>query len=200
MEQQKKMSHDKVKSLKHDNKQLGRKALRIVQLNLRFCILLSLFIITVGLVAHLNSALYQTPKHLTLHQYVRNFFNDPYRARLKDSSQMNSTEHDDSFDPDEFDLVWSEETVELFQDQLGIVIEDDGDKLKSLKCRIGEEFIVSALPGPNDEDLSDIVWQYLSLIALELHTIQYDDDGKRLQLKAFVTEQMRAQLNELFEG
>lgn len=194
------MTHDKEKLSKQDNKQLGRKAIRLLQLNLRFCLLLTLFIITSLLVAQLYIALHRQPKHLTLHQYVRNFFNDPYRQPLRQQPQMNSSdEEDEDFSSDELELGWSDETVELFQDQLGIIIEDDGDKSKSLTCRMGEEFIVSALPGANDEYLNDIVWQYVSLMALETQTIQTNNDNKKLSLKAFVTEQMRVQLNELFE-
>lgn len=192
-----KMSYDKLKFAKQDNKQLGRKALRLMQLNLRFCIFLSLFLITVILIVRLNGALYNQPKHLTLHQYVRNFFNDPYRLPLK-NSQSNDSD-DEAFAPDEFDLIWNEDTIELFQDQLGVIIDDDGDASKSLTCTIGEDFVVSSLPGVNDENLSDILWQYVSLVALESQSVQHDN-GKRLSLKAFVTEQMRTRLNELFEG
>lgn len=58
---------------------------------------------------------------------------------------------------------------------------------------------MSALPGADDESLSVILWQYVSLIALESQIIE-NDGPKRLSLKAFVTEQMRVALNELFEG
>lgn len=195
------MTYDKLKFSKQDNKQLGRKAFRLLQLNLRFCILLLLLLITVIVVACLNRTLHRHPKHLTLHQYVRNFFNDPYQLPLRSRQKMNNSNNDDDecYEIEDTELIWSDETVELFQDQLGIIIEDGGDEQKTLKCRLGEEFIVSALPGPNDENLSDIVWQYVSLIALESQTIQ-NDDAKQLSLKAFVTEQMRAGLNELFEG
>lgn len=188
------MTYDKVKLLKQENKQLGRKAVRLVQLNCRFCILLSLLFITVVLVAHLNRTLYYQPKHLSLHQYVKNFFNDPNQKLLK-HSHNSSTEETFELELDEFDLVWSDETVELFQDQLGIITDDEP---KSLTCQTGE-FIVSALPGPNDENLSENVWQYLSLIALEQRTIQYDE-SKMLSLKAYATEQMRTVLDQLFEG
>lgn len=198
LEAEQKMTHDKIRFSKlQDNKQLGRKAVRLVQLNLRFCILLSLLLISVLFFALLNRTLNRQPKHLTLHQYVRNLFNDPFSLPLTDSPQSNSD--DDNFtieNDEEFDLIWSDETVELFQDQLGIIIDDE---VKSFKCRIGEEFVVSALPGADDENLSDILWQYVSLIALESQTIQ-TDGPKQLSLKAFVTEQMRVVLDELFEG
>jgi hypothetical protein len=187
------MTYDKVKASKADNKQLGKKAVRILQLNLRLCIFLSLFLITVILIVHLNRKLHQQPKHLSIHQYVRNFFNDPYEVPLKNNSDADDYELDD-----EFDLIWSAETVELFQDQLGVVIPDDA--IMSDKCRPGEEFIVSALPGVDDEDLGDVLWQYLSLIALESQTLQFDDENRKLTLKAFVTEQMRAKMDQLFEG
>lgn len=184
--------NDKVKFLKPDNKQLGRKAMRTLLLNVRFCLLLFLFLITVVLIVRLSRKLHEQPKHLTLHQYVRNFFNDPYEVPLKNNS--------DEYVDEEFDYIWSAETVELFQDQLGIILESDGDAGKTISCRLGEEFIVTALPGVDDEDLGDVLWQYFSLIALESQTIEFDDDGKKLALKAFVTEQMRAKMDQLFEG
>lgn len=189
------MSSNKVKLSKPDNKQLGRKAIRILQLNLRFCILLSFFIVTIFLIVHLNRKLHQQPKHLSFHQYVRNFFNDPYESAL----HRNNSEADD-YDDDEFDYIWSAETVELFQDQLGIVIENDEDVTEKIKCHPGKEFIVSALPGVDDEDLGDVLWQYFSLIALESQTMEFNDDWQKLTLKAFFTEQMRAKMDQLFEG
>lgn len=186
------MLYDKMKPSKPDNKQLGKKAVRILQLNLRFCIFFLLFLITVLLIVHLNRKLHQQPKHLSLHQYVKSF--------LSETSQRNSSDEDEYDDGEsEFDLIWSEETIELFQDQLGIVIETDVDITKSIKCRPGEEFIVSALPGVDDEDLGDVLWQYLSLIALESQTIEFDDENRKLTLKAFFTEQMRAKIDQLFE-
>lgn len=190
------MSYDKIKLSKQDNKQLGRKAVRLLKLNLRFCILFFLLLITVILFALLNRTLHSQPRHLTLRQYVRNFFDDPYQVPLTKSPQNESDDEYFITDSDEFDLVWNAEMVELFQDQLGIIIDDE---VKSWKCRVGEEFIVSALPGADDESLSVILWQYVSLIALESQIIE-NDGPKRLSLKAFVTEQMRVALNELFEG
>ena len=187
------MTYDKVKFAKHDNKQLGRKAVRVLQLNLRFCILLSLLLITVVVITHLNRTLQRQPKHLSLHQYVRNFFNDPYQLPFKSSPEPNGSS-DDEYDLDEFDVVWSEETVELFQDQLGIII---GDENNSSTCHSGEDFVLSALPGPDDEHLGDNLWQYMSLIALEFMP---NDNSENLMLKAYVTEQMRAVLEQLFEG
>lgn len=181
--------YEKVK-LKADNKQLGRKLKRTLQANLPFCIFLSLFLITVIVIVRLNWKLQKQPKHLSLHQYVRNFFNDPYEATPKNNS--------DEYFEEEFDYIWSAETVELFQDQLGILLTDDN--VPEHNCRLGKEFIVTALPGVDDEDLGDILWQYLSLIALESQTIELDDDGKKFSLKAFVTEQMRAKMDQLFEG
>ena len=190
------MSYDKIKFSKQDNKQLARKAVRLLQLNLRFCILLSLLLITMFLFTLLNRALQRQPRHLTLHQYVRNLFDDPYQLPLTNNPQNNSDEEYFITNDDEFDLIWDVEIVELFQDQLGIITDDE---VKSLNCRIGEEFIVSALPGVDDENLNDILWQYVSLIALESQTME-NDGQKQLSLKAFVTEQMRVRLNELFEG
>lgn len=188
------MMYDKVTLLKQDNKQLGRKAVRLVQLNLRFCILLFLLLITVVLFVFVNRSLQAQPKHLSLHQYVRNFFSDPYELPLK-----NQSSDDEASYSDEFDSIWSEETVELFQDQLGIVLDDEP---KTLKCRLGEDFIVTALPGASDDNLNDNLWQYFSLIALESSIAQSDggDDSKKLSLKAFVTEQMRTILDQIFEG
>lgn len=186
------MTYDKVKFLKQDNKQLGRKAVRLVQLNLRFCLLFSLLLITIALVTHLNWTLSNQPKHLSLHQYVRNFLNDPYRRPLK--GPEDESNYDDYY-MDESDLVWSNETVEWFQDQLGIVL-DDGNK--SLSCRRGEEFVVTALPDVDDLNVADNVWQYISLIALEAQTAELDKT-RRLTLRAFVTEQMRVVLDQLFD-
>lgn len=190
------MMYDKVTLLKQDNKQLGRKAVRLVQLNLRFCILLFLLLITGILFVRVNRSLQAQPKHLSLHQYVRNLFSDPYLVPLK--PQQNSSD-DDNIYSDEFDLIWSEETIELFQDQLGIVLNDES---KTLKCRLGEDFVVTALPGATDDNLNDNLWQYFSLIALEANTVQYDseDESKKLSLRAFVTEQMRSILDQIFEG
>lgn len=187
------MTHDKVKLLKPDNKQLGRKAIRLVQLNLRFCILLFLLLIAVTFITHLNRTLYHQPSRLLLHQYVRKFFNDQSSSL---QSSQNETEYE-IYDSDEFDLIWSAETVELFQDQLGIVFDDE---VKSLTCRVGEEFIVSALPGADDQNLSDNLWQYVSLIALESNFAMLSDVSEKFSLKAFVTEQMKAVLDQLFEG
>lgn len=186
--------YDKVTLLKQDNKQLGRKAVRLVQLNFRFCTLLFLLLITVVLFVLVNRSLQAQPRHLSLHQYVRNLFSDPYLISLKNQS----SEEEASY-VDEFDLIWSEETVELFQDQLGIVLDDDS---KTLKCSLVDEFIVTALPGATDDNLSDNLWQWFSLIALEASSEQYDSehDSKKLSLKAFVTEQMRTILDQIFEG
>lgn len=187
------MTNDKTKLLKSDNKQLGKKAVRLLQLNLRFCILLSLLLITVALIFHLNSTLrHHQPSKLSIHQYVKKFFNDQ-----SDSPEYSQNETEDNYDVDEFDLIWSADTVELFQDQLGIILDDEA---KSSTCRIGQEFIVSALPGADDQSLSDNLWQYVSLIALESSFAMLSDASEKLSLKAFVTEQMRAVLDQLFEG
>lgn len=190
------MNLDKVNvNTKHESKQLGRKAIRLVQLNLRFCLLLCSLVITIIFITHLNRSLRDQPKHLSLHQYVRNYFKDPFQAPLK-LAHNNSNDDDKSFIVDHSELEWSKETVELFQDQLGVIIDEETSRMK---CQLDGEFVVSALPGPNDEDLSDNVWQYVSLIALETQTEQFMD-SKKLSLKVFVTEQMRAVLNQLFEG
>ena len=183
------MPYDKMKLTKPDNKQLGRKAVRTLQLNLRFCIFISLFLITLILIVRVNRKFYDQPKHLSLNQFVRNYFHDPYEIPFKNDSIA-----------DDPDYEWSEEIIQLFQDQLGIVLETDGEAVKSESCRVGKEFAVTALPGVVDDDLGDVLWQYLSLIALESQTIEFDDDGEKLTLKAFVTEQMRAKIDQLFEG
>ncbi|CRL02476.1 CLUMA_CG015072, isoform A [Clunio marinus] len=190
------MAYDK---LKPDNKQLGRKAIRILQLNLRFCIFLSMIITIVFLIVYLNLTLNKTPKYLTLNQYVSNLFNDPYQTPTM--RQTNSSEEEgEEFYADEFDYIWSDESIELFQKQLGIEDDNNSTKTKTVECHSNMQFIMSALPGPNDDILSDIVWQYFSLLALESQTIQYNSKGEKLYLKAFVTEKMRTKLNELFEG
>lgn len=187
------MLNDKVKLTKLDNKQLRRKAVRTLQsgaqLNLRLCIFILLFLITVILIVQANRKLYDQPKHLSLNQYVRHFFNDPYESPFKNDSLAN-----------EPDYIWGEETIQLFQDQLGIIVESDSETEKAKSCRVGREFAVTALPGVVDDDLGDVLWQYLSLIALESQTIEFDNDGEKLTLKAFITEQMRAKMDQLFEG
>lgn len=192
------MTPDKVKLPKQDSKQLGRKAIRLMHLNLRFCLLLCLLVITIVLITHVNRSLRDQPKHLSLHQYVRNYFKDPFQAPLKRAHNNSNDDDvdDESSTVDESELQWSDETVELFLDQLGVIIDEATSRMK---CQLDGKFVVSALPGPDDENLSDNLWQYVSLIALEAQTEQFDSK-KKLSVKVFVTEQMRAVLNQLFEG
>lgn len=182
------MTHEKVKLLKSDNKQLGRKAIRLVQLNCRFCILISLLLVTAALVFHVN-------KTHRPNQNVRKLFTGQFNSF---KSSENDTENDNYYS-DEFDLIWSQETVDLFQDQLGIVIDDE---VKSLTCQLGEDFVVAALPGADDQNLHDNLWQYLSLISLEsnFEMLSGSDGSKHYSLKAFITEQMKVILDQLFEG
>jgi hypothetical protein len=181
------MSLDKGKLLKQDNKQFGRKSARFFHLNQRFLLLSSLFIITFIFVTLLNVKLQQQ----SLHQYVNKFF-------LR--SQQSSNENENYIDQNDkdFDLIWDEKTVELFQEQLGIIVDSEAE---AEDCHLeNREFIVTALPGYNPNNIYQILWQYISLIALESQIIQSDNYGREYSMKAFVTENMRVMLNQLFEG
>lgn len=189
---------DRVKLLKPDNKQLGRKtAARILHIKSRFCILLSLFLTTLVLVTLFNNKLQLQSQ--SLHQYVRGFF-DP---RNKPANMMHEiVDENDNFEllehNDDFDLVWEDDTIAMFQDHLGLVVDEDS---KVEQCHLAERQVAAtALPGPNNEDLYEALWQFISLFALQAQTLRVDDYGRKFTLKAFVTEQMRIMLDQLFEG
>lgn len=187
------MMSDRVKLSKQDNKQLGRKTFRFLHINSRFFVLFSLFLTTFVLVTLLNGKL----QRQSLHHYVKGFFYSRHRIDLNASKDRNDEDIIESDDPS-FDLIWNEETVALLQDQLGI-IEDSSSAAE--QCNLDErQIIATALPGPNNENMYEAVWQFLSLFALQSQTISVDDYGREFTLKAFVTEQMRIMLDQLFEG
>lgn len=187
---------DRVKLLKQDNKQLGRKSARFLHIKSRPCILLSLFLTTLVLVTLLNDRLQL--QRQSVHKYVRRFF-DPYRNNETDIMGSGKIDDDGEWiENSDFDLIWNEQTIALFQDQLGVAVDDD-TRVES--CRLDERQVVAmALPGSNNEDLHDIVWQFISLLALESQALRVDDFGREFTVKAFVTEQMRIMLDQLFEG
>lgn len=180
---------ERVKLLKQDNKQLGRKSVRFLHTNSRFCILFLLFLTTFVLVTLLNSKLQL--QRQSLHQYVKGFFDPRLQVDTTDDIIVKSDDGD-------FDLIWNEKTVALFQDQLGII--DDSDS-EVEQCSSDErQVIATALPGPNNDDMHEVLWQFLSLFALQSQTFSVDEYGRKFTLKAFVTEQMRIVLDQLFEG
>lgn len=177
-----------------DNKQLGRKNARFLHIKSRFCILLSLFLTTLVIVTLFNSRL-QLQRH-SLHKYVRGIINA--RESAFDLKKENYDDYDLPENNDDFDLIWNEDSVAMFQEHLGIVVDEDS---KVERCDLDERQVVAmSLPGPNNEDLYETVWQFLSLYALEAQTLRVDDYGREYTLKAFVTEQMRIMLEQLFEG
>lgn len=185
------MTLDKTKLLKLDNnkanKQLSMiKVVRFLHLNQKFLLLSSLFLITFILMILLNAKL---QSQQSLHQYVKRLF-----AFKSLSSDENDVDHADK----EFDSNWNDETVEIFQEQLGVTFDSEAE-VES--CHLeSHEIIVTALSGPHDDDVYEVLWQFISLIALESQTIQSDNYGREYSIKAFVTEKMRIMLNQLFEG
>jgi hypothetical protein len=105
-------------------------------------------------------------------------------------------------DTDDDDLIWSNDTIELFQDQLGLTLLDNNDNGSSsdyIKCHVGKEFLLSALPGPDEKNFNEVLWQYFSMDALE-RTTMICDGNKKLFLRAAITERMKSHLNQIFEG
>lgn len=193
------MSFISLKNSKNESK-LIRRIIRLSKINSRFCLLISVLSIAfIIIIYQLSHVLYQQPKHLSLHEYMQNLFKDPNQKQLKATKNVNPLSDDyEEFDVEEIDLIWSRDIVELFKEQLELA--DADDDARNYNCHIGSEFILSALPGPDLECLNDILWQYFSIQALAAQTIQYDASGKKLSLKAFVTNRMKLQLNELFDG
>lgn len=103
-----------------------------------------------------------------------------------------------SVDADE--LIWSNETVELFQDQLGLTLlmMNKSDDETKIKCE--NEFMLCALPSAEEENFYEALWQFFSLDAMERVIIICDDSGKKLTLRAVVTERIKNQWEKVFEG
>lgn len=162
--------------------------LRLIQINSRLFIaifLLNLIFVILFIVASRNTLSSENEKHTALHKYLASLF--------KASHSHNGTH----VDADE--LIWSNETVELFQDQLGLtLLVDKSDDKRKIICE--NKFMLSALPGADDENFYEALWQFFSLDSLEHVTIICDDGGKKLSLKAVVTERVKLQLEKLFEG
>lgn len=111
----------------------------------------------------------------------------------------NHNDDDNSTNIDAEELVWSNETVELFQDQLGLTLlmtEKSDDETK-IKCE--SEFMLSALPSAEEENFYEALWQFFSLDATERVTIICDDSGKKLTLRAVITERIKVYCEKLFE-
>lgn len=177
-----------------DNKQLGRKNSRFLHIKSRFCILLPFILTTVVLVTLLNSRLQL--QRQSLHKYVRGIINA--REGTFNPKHENYDDYDLPENNDDFDLIWNDDSVAMFQEHLGIVVDEDS---KVEQCDLDErQVVVMSLPGPNNEDLHEAVWQFLSLYALEAQTLRVDDYGREYTLKAFVTEQMKIMSEQLFEG
>lgn len=158
-----------------------------MQVNSRFLIIilsLKISLIIFLIVANRSALNRYNEKHTAIHNYLANLFKKNFNG-------------DDCADGDEF--IWSNETVELFQDQLGLTLlmEKSDDETK-VKCE--NVFMLSALPGPDENNFYEALWQFFSLDALEHMTVFCDDSGKKLTLRAVVTERIKVHLGTIFEG
>lgn len=151
--------------------------------------MLKVFLIIFFIVANRSALKSDTEKHTAVHMYLSNLF--------KKTEKDGNNNKDISADAD--GLVWSNETVELFQDQLGLTLMmgKSDDKTK-VKCE--NVFMLSALPGSEENNFYEALWQFFSLDALEHMTIICDDSGKKLTLRAVVTERIKFHLRTIFEG
>jgi hypothetical protein len=158
-----------------------------MQINSRFLIiifLLKIFLVIFFIVANRSALNSDAEKHTEFHKYLANLF-------------KKTSNNDINADADE--LVWSNETVELFQDQLGLtLLTEKSDDETKVKCE--NVFMLSALPGAEEENFYEALWQFFSLDALEHMTIICDDSGKKLTLRAVVTERIKVHLGTIFEG
>lgn len=172
--------------------QLCRKTLRQMQINSRFLIaivLLKIIIVIFFIVASRSSLNDDSEKHTAVHKYLTSF--------KERRTVQNNNDDDNVVGADE--LVWSNETVELFQDQLGLtLLMDKSDDETKIKCE--SEFMLCALPGAEEENFYEALWQVFSLDATERVTIICDDSGKKLTLRAVVTERIKSHWEKLFEG
>lgn len=175
--------------------QVCRKTLRQMQMNSRFLIaivLLKIIFVIYFIVASRSSLNDDSEKHTAVHKYLSSLFKERRTMR-------NHNDDDNSTNIDAEELVWSNETVELFQDQLGLTLlmtEKSDDETK-IKCE--SEFMLSALPSAEEENFYEALWQFFSLDATERVTIICDDSGKKLTLRAVITERIKVYCEKLFE-
>lgn len=168
--------------------QLWRKAFRQMQINSRLIgvlVLLKIFLIIFFVTANRSALKSDAEEHPAFHKYLANLFK---------KTAKNNSNNDIGADADE--LIWSNETVELFQDQLGLTFQSDD----ATKVNCERVFMLSALPGPEEDNFYEALWQFFSLDALEHMTIICDDGGKKLTLRAVVTERIKVHLGTIFEG
>ncbi|CAO1403170.1 unnamed protein product [Diamesa serratosioi] len=168
-----------------------KRTIRVVQVNIKTCILILLmFLIGYLLLKQVNVVLDRQPKQMSLSDYLRYNF--------KDIHQIPKNEEPAVDDAEEYQFQWDHETQELFKQQLEISDNEDEEGIIPLySCDLGTEFIVSALPGPEYE-LSDFVWQFLSLDSLEKQHNEFSQTRK-LSLKSFLTSSLKLQMDQLFE-
>jgi hypothetical protein len=193
-------------------RQLSKRLSRLMHCSPRCCMTLSVvafIIISTALIrSHRgNSASFDSGRASRLHKLSLNTCQKPLNEvkRLETISTDSDETNEDYFTYNYDDLAWSNETVELFQDQLGVVIESgtDNDKHEhagneNFKC--SGEFLMAALPGPDAENnFYEVLWQYFSLDAVEHMTIMCGSGGK-LTLKAVITERMKTKLERVYVG
>jgi hypothetical protein len=178
------MSVRTLRNSKKESKQMTRKIIRLLQINSRLLIivLLILCILIIHHLIHVKSLKFYVPQL--------------FKTKLFKSGIKHFVSNDS--DDNHAQTVWSPATVEIFRMQLGLSNYENGEQ--NYECHVGSEFILSALFGTEKEDLSEILWQYFSIEALASQTIQRDEAGKELSLKAFITNRMILHLNHLFDG
>lgn len=175
-----------------------RKFVRIFQFNIRlFSIIAFALTIIIILFIQFNRVHYERQRPLPVNKYFFNMFESEQSpcavGKNHQHIKINTTLYEDD------EILWSNETMELFQDQLGLIAGLDNDSYATIKCRKGSEFILSALPGPDVENFYEVLWQYFSMDALE-HTTLVCNGNTKLSLRALVTEKMKISLEQVFEG
>lgn len=171
--------------------QLCPRTFRHMQINSRFLIiilLLKISLIIFFVAINRNALESDTEKHTAFHKYLVNLF-----KKNNKSGSINDISDDAN------ELIWSNETVELFQDQLGLTLMM-GERDDETKVKCENVFMLSALPGSEEDNFYEAVWQFFSLDSLEHISIICDDSGKKLTLRAVVTERIKFHLETLFEG
>lgn len=111
-----------------------------------------------------------------------------YKTKDKDASLAlvdSSTEERKKYE--EFRVFWDGETVSFFESLLGV---DSEAENKSINCKLGKEFTLTGLPGPEDT-FEDYIWQYLSLEALSF--------SFQPELKPYITVTTKTVLDNLFD-
>lgn len=193
------MSFDRVlyqplKGQNHKTDKTGWKnTIRVVKVNSKTCILISLLLLIGYLfLKQVNVVLERQPKQMSLSDYLRYNFKDIHQMPKNDQQQTVDDE------AEEYQFQWDHEIQELFKQQLEISDKQEEEGIVPLySCDLGTEFIVSALPGPEYE-LSDFIWQFLSLNALEKRHNEFSQTRK-LSLKSFLTSSLKLQMDQLFE-